>query len=57
MAYIIYENCIGCGSCKENCAVGAISEGDIYVIDPDMCIDCGVCASVCPVYAAHPRED
>ncbi|MDY4482335.1 MAG: 4Fe-4S binding protein, partial [Candidatus Cryptobacteroides sp.] len=27
---------------------GAISEGDIYTIDPNACIDCGTCADVCP---------
>ncbi|NMA95097.1 MAG: 4Fe-4S binding protein, partial [Clostridiales bacterium] len=26
----------------------AISEGDIYVIDPDLCTDCGACMDVCP---------
>ena len=30
------------------CPTGAISEGDIYVIDPDTCISCGTCAESCP---------
>ena len=48
MAYVITDNCVACGSCIGECPVGAISEGDIYKIDPDTCISCGSCASVCP---------
>ncbi|NLB43182.1 MAG: 4Fe-4S binding protein, partial [Clostridiales bacterium] len=32
-----------------------ISEGDIYVIDPELCIDCGACADVCPTGAPQPE--
>jgi NAD-dependent dihydropyrimidine dehydrogenase PreA subunit len=35
--------------------VEAISEGDIYKIDPEKCTDCGACADVCPVEAIHPE--
>ena len=35
-------------TCAGECPVGAISEGDIYSIDPEKCIDCGTCAGVCP---------
>lgn len=48
MAYKITDACIACGTCIDECPVGAISEGDIYKIDADSCIDCGACASVCP---------
>ena len=54
MAYVINEDCTACGTCIDECPVEAISEGDIYVIDPDECTDCGACADVCPVEAIHP---
>ena len=55
MAYKINEDCTACGTCLPECPVDAISEGDIYVIDPDLCTDCGACAEVCPVDAIHPE--
>jgi ferredoxin len=54
MAYVIGNDCIACGTCIDECPVGAISEGDIYKIDPEMCTDCGTCADVCPTEAIHP---
>lgn len=51
MAYKITDKCIACGTCKDECPVEAISEGNPYEIDPAKCIDCGACASVCPVEA------
>ena len=51
MAYKITDECIACGSCMDDCPVGAISEGSIYVIDADTCIDCGACAGTCPTGA------
>ena len=48
MAYVIGEDCVACGTCQSACPTGAISEGDIYKIDPDVCISCGSCAEVCP---------
>ena len=35
MAYKITDGCVACGTCIDECPVGAIPEGDIYVIDPD----------------------
>ncbi|TFZ41412.1 4Fe-4S dicluster domain-containing protein [Soehngenia longivitae] len=55
MAYVINEDCIACGACEPECPEGAISPGDIYVIDPAKCTDCGTCASVCPVDAPQPE--
>ncbi len=47
MAYVISDDCIACGTCIDECPVEAISEGDIYSINPDVCTDCGTCADVC----------
>jgi len=51
LAYKITDACIACSVCKDICPVSCISEGDIYVIDPDKCIDCDKCADICPVAA------
>ncbi len=47
----ITEECLACGSCIDSCPVEAISEGDIYFIDPDKCENCGACVDECPVGA------
>jgi NAD-dependent dihydropyrimidine dehydrogenase PreA subunit len=51
MAYVINEDCVACGTCISECPVEAISEGDIYKIDPEVCTECGTCADVCPTGA------
>ncbi|MBQ9473552.1 MAG: 4Fe-4S binding protein [Bacteroidales bacterium] len=51
MAYKITDSCVACGTCIDQCPVGAISEGDIYKIDPDKCAGCGTCADACPMGA------
>lgn len=53
MAYVIGDNCIACGTCIDECPVGAISEGDKYSINPEMCTECGTCADACPTEAIH----
>ncbi len=41
--------CIGCGLCKKNCEVGAVSVDTFLArIDYDKCVSCGVCAKKCP---------
>jgi len=55
MAYVINDDCTACGTCIGECPSEAISEGDIYKIDPDACTDCGSCADVCPTEAIHPE--
>ena len=52
MAYKIDPNvCSACGSCIDECPIGAISEGDVYSIAAGDCIDCGACSDVCPLEA------
>jgi len=55
MAHVISDDCTACGACMDECPTEAISEGDIYVIDPELCTDCGACADVCPVEAISPE--
>lgn len=46
--FVITDDCVSCGACLEECASGAISEGDgKYVIDPEACSECGACSEVC----------
>lgn len=56
MAHNISDECIACGSCIDECPVEAISEGDIFSIDPDTCIDCAACVDVCPTEAISEMD-
>ena len=40
MALIITDDCTACDACLDPCPNDAISEGDIYVIDPLRCTEC-----------------
>ncbi len=54
MAYVINNECIGCGACESECPVSCISAADgKYEINADECLDCGACAGVCPVGAPN----
>lgn len=49
------ELCKGCGICKKQCPVNAIS-GEVkqpHKIDPAICIKCGACVGKCPFKAIH----
>jgi ferredoxin len=54
MAHKITDSCVACGACMPECPVEAISEGDIYKIDPEKCTDCGTCVDICPSEAIVP---
>ena len=63
MALIINDECTACGICLPECPNEAISEGDIYVINPDLCTECvgfyndPQCVDVCPVEAIIPDPE
>lgn len=48
---VIGDECIGCGTCKDNCTFKAIEEGEPYRIHGNRCDECGTCYHVCPVHA------
>ena len=53
------ELCKGCGKCKRNCPMEAIS-GEIrmpHVIDNEKCIHCGACWGACPFGAIDSIEE
>ena len=47
------QKCKGCGLCKRNCPVHAISgePKQVHKIDQDICIKCGTCVDKCPFKA------
>lgn len=48
---IVYDRCIQCGMCIEECDQKALSMGEKKVqVDQSKCILCGYCAAVCPEY-------
>ncbi len=49
------KKCTGCGTCREVCRFGAIS--DTFVIDPVACDGCGACLYACPAKAIEEHEN
>jgi len=59
MPWVNQQMCTGCGTCVEECRVGAIAldEQDLAAIDEQTCIRCGTCHDVCPEEAVrHDSE-
>ena len=58
MPWVDKNECVGCGTCVEECPVEAISMADEGAeIDMDKCIRCGTCHDVCPEDAVkHDSE-
>jgi len=59
MPWVDQEKCTSCGTCVEECPVGAIAldEQNLACIDQAECIRCGKCHDVCPVGAVrHDSE-
>jgi ferredoxin len=43
------ERCTGCGTCIDQCPVGALSRSDdLPQVDADTCITCFCCQEICP---------
>ena len=50
--------CKGCGKCRKNCPMEAIS-GTVkqpHTIDPERCVNCGACVASCPFGAITVKE-
>ncbi len=53
------DKCKGCGKCRKNCPMEAIS-GTVkqpHTIDPDKCVNCGACVSICPFGAITASKE
>ena len=50
ISFHIEDSCVGCGLCRKNCPVEAITgeQKGLHTIDQDICIQCGICYEVCP---------
>lgn len=58
--HIDYEKCIGCGRCKQICAMDVIDmnqEGKPYIKYLNECIVCLYCEEECPVGAIFVAPD
>ena len=53
--FLITQDCIGCGICRESCPQGCIEEGEPFVIRQEHCLHCGLCFERCPAGAIERR--
>ena len=56
---IVADKCKGCGKCRKNCPMEAIS-GSVkqpHTIDPEKCINCGACVGNCPFGAIEAAKE
>ena len=53
------SKCKGCGKCRKNCPMEAISGAakQAHVIDPEKCINCGACVTNCPFGAIAASKE
>ncbi|MFA0821692.1 MAG: 4Fe-4S binding protein [Methanomethylovorans sp.] len=53
VAVINVSECVGCGTCIDECPAEAITLNgeNIAVVDANECLDCGACVDVCPTSA------
>ena len=53
------EACKGCGKCRKNCPMEAISGSvkQVHTIDPEKCINCGACVGNCPFGAIEAAKE
>ena len=53
------ETCKGCGKCRKNCPMEAISGAvkQAHTIDPEKCINCGACVGICPFGAITAAKE
>ncbi len=53
------EKCKGCGKCRKNCPMEAISGAvkQAHTIDPEKCINCGACVGNCPFGAIEAAKE
>ena len=53
------DKCKGCGKCRRNCPMEAISgePRQLHKIDPEKCINCGACVGNCPFGAITAAEE
>ncbi len=59
MPWVNQEMCAGCGTCVDECPVGAISLQDDgkSLVHEEICIRCGTCHDICPEEAVrHDSE-